>query len=176
MSEVYIINNKQSYINSVLIVSVIANGRYHGKQRSVGAGSILFAKSPFKGDARYQNETVRYCTIGDAQTLCTDRCVLTGVYWRKVYDMSRNVKKRTVGHVRLAKIQVSLIRHYHWVVFGKPRMQRFFMRTKKIQLRLRGSAGWFESYLVVQVRRSRFLTLRLIFPITYIFGWLYKPL
>ena len=35
----------------------------------------------------------------------------------------------------------------HWAHFGEPRLQRFFMRTKKILICLCGCKGWFESSL-----------------------------
>ena len=50
-----------------------------------------------------------------------------------------------------------------WAHFGWPRIQNFFMWTRKTQIILHGRAGWSESSLVAR-QMVRFLTLRFLCP------------
>ena len=72
--------------------------------------------------------------------------------------LSRNVRKRVFGHVRPAKIQISLRICAVWseVSLGTlsiAKDSKFIMRTTKTLIRPRGCTGWFESSLVAYVRR-----------------------
>ena len=44
----------------------------------------------------------------------------------------------------------------HWVHFGSPRMQSFFMRTTKTLARLCGRTSWYESSLGTLVKKYSF--------------------
>ena len=68
--------------------------------------------------------------------------------------ISRNARKRTFGHVRPAKIQISVSdQNIHRVHFGRARTQSFCMWTTTTLIRLCECAGWFESLLGAHVRR-----------------------
>ena len=62
-------------------------------------------------------------------------------------QMHRDVRKRTIGPVRPAKIQIRLRaqsdQNLHWTHFGYQRMQRFFMWTTHAQADLKSSLGAF---------------------------------
>ena len=80
--------------------------------------------------------------------------------------MSLDVRKHTVGHLRRAKIQISLRIRAAWsassrgafwinedVNFWRNEDAIFFMRTLKTLICLRGCSGWFECLLGTHVRR-----------------------
>ena len=75
-----------------------------------------------------------------------------------VIHVNRQVRKRTVGHVRLAKIEISLrIRIFIGCILESQKMQTFFMWTAKTLIRLCVCAGWFEFLLDARVSWYIFL-------------------
>ena len=72
--------------------------------------------------------------------------------------LSHNVRRRTFGHVRLAKIQISLRICAFWPdsslsAFLIAKNALFLHVDNEDSVRLRGCTGWFESLLDIHVRR-----------------------
>ena len=86
----------------------------------------------------------------------TEQFRLTSHYFW-LYQWICKVRKPAFGHVHPGKIQISLrIQNLHWAHFGQWKMQRFFMRTTKTLITLRGCIACFGSSLNGHVRRYVF--------------------
>ena len=79
------------------------------------------------------------------------------MFGKCIYQMSRNIRKRSVGHMRPGKIQSSRrIRQFdqnlQWVHFGLAKMEIFIYVDNVEIIRLSECVGTFESLLGTHVR------------------------
>ena len=121
----------------------------------------------FNASIRLLQGRRNYLILCGAVSVTVTGAILTGFsIWlpfkiKTLWCMSRNVRKRTVGHVRPAKIQIrprSLIRIFAVRILDSQGHNVLFMQTTKILIILGRSAGWFESSLGRVCQKVLFLT------------------